>query len=119
MKLWDNKIEWEAISLLDKFWATFTPTWFKWIGWTTALGGLSYLCEKVNSKALWIVYGISYISFFMYFQVLIGKIVIQNSTEKKVPLLKRIISLLAAIIVLFVTIYLINHTLQALKLSKI
>lgn len=119
MKLWNHEIERNAQKLLDKFWIEFTPLWFKWVGWTTALAGLGYLCNKIHSKALLIVYGISWISFYMYFQVFIGKIVIPNASDKKRTSAIQILSLVLAIIVLVFTTLLINHTLKALKMAKI
>ena len=46
---------------------TFTPLWFKWVGWTIALGGISYLAEKTASTPLKVIESISYFLLSFYF----------------------------------------------------
>lgn len=62
-----KKTEDEWAYSAQAFFETFTPLWFKWVGWIIALGGISYLAEKTTSTPLKIIESISYILLGFYF----------------------------------------------------
>lgn len=62
-----KKTEDEWALSAQAFYETFTPLWFKWVGWTIALGGISYLEEKTASMPLKVIESISYFLLSFYF----------------------------------------------------
>lgn len=52
---------------LQNFYEKVTPLWFKWVGWSIALGGISYLAEKTGSLPLKVIESITYFLLSFYF----------------------------------------------------
>lgn len=65
-----KKTEDEWAYALQSFLEKVTPLWFTWVGWMTALGGISYVAEKTGSVPLTVIEGISrglLSSYFAYY----------------------------------------------------
>jgi hypothetical protein len=62
-----RKTEDEWAHAAQAFFESFTERWFKWVSWTFALGGISYLAETTGSTSLKLIEAISYILLSFYF----------------------------------------------------
>ncbi len=91
-------------------WKIITPTWFNWLRWFLMVGTVGYLAEKTNNIGLQIIYGISYIAFYMFITTTISDIL--NIKFIKNQAFNKIITFCIAFIIL-VTTYLVLH--QSLK----
>ena len=93
-------------------WKKITPIWFNWLGWFLALGAIGYVAEKTNNIALQIIYGISFIAFFMFVTTIISDIL-----KLKVAKNKRynvIITLIVALGVLTITQLILHQGIKEL-----
>jgi len=93
-------------------WKEITPIWFDWLGWFLALGAVGYIAEKTHSIGLQIVYGISYIAFFMFITTRISDILKLKFVRNQK--LNNVISLFIAIAVLAVTQFILQHSIKDL-----
>ena len=62
----DSEAGWQK--QVDKFWLSVTPKWFEWIGWLLIIGALSYVEQTTSNIAVKIIYIISFLFLWMYFQ---------------------------------------------------
>lgn len=97
-------------------WKTITPIWFNWLRWFLTLGAVGYLAEKTKNPGLQIIYGISYIAFYMFITTTISDISNLNIIKKQ--LLNKIITLCIAVTVLAATYYVLNQSIQELLKGK-
>ena len=93
-------------------WKTITPIWFNWLRWLLTLGAVGYLAEKTKNPVLQIIYGISYIAFYMFITTTISGIL--NLKIIKKQLLNKIITLCIAITVLAATYYVLHQSIKEL-----
>lgn len=98
------------------FWKQVTPVWFDWLRWFLALGAVGFVAEKTDNIGLWIIYGISYICFFMFITTTISDILkiklIWNETVNK------IITLLISIVILALTTVTLHLAINGLLLNQ-
>lgn len=57
---WQNKV--------DKLWLSAAPKWFEWVGWLLIMSVLSYVEQTTSNVAVSIIYLISFLLLWMYFQ---------------------------------------------------
>ena len=60
---------------LNNFIEKATPIWFNWLGWFLSVGAVGFVAEKTQLISVFVVYGISYVFFFMYITYVISKLV--------------------------------------------
>jgi hypothetical protein len=58
--------------LNPEIWKEITPVWFNWLRWFLTLGAVGYAAQKTQNVGLQIIYGISYVAFFMFITTLIA-----------------------------------------------
>lgn len=89
------------ILLNPEKWKKITPIWFKWLSWFLALGAIGYIAEKTDNINLKIIYGISFVAFFMFIATTISDLLnLRLIKDKKI---NSAITLFIALIVLAVT----------------
>lgn len=93
-------------------WKTITPIWFNWLRWFITLGAVGYLAEKTKNPGLQIIYGVSYIAFYMFITTTISDILNLKVIRKQ--LFNRIITLCIALIVLAATYYVLHQSIEEL-----
>lgn len=91
-------------------WKIIAPIWFNWLRWFFALGAVGYLAEKTKNPGLQVIYGISYIAFYMFITTTISDIL--NLKIIRNQLFNKIIALCIALTLLAVTYFVL---LQAIK----
>lgn len=52
--------------LNPEIWREIAPVWFNWLRWFLTLGAVGYAAQKTQNTGLQIIYGISYVAFFMF-----------------------------------------------------
>ncbi len=97
-------------------WKIITPVWFNWLRWFLMVGAVGYLAEKTNNIGLQIIYGISYIAFFMFITTTISDIL--NLKFIKNQLSNKIISLCVALGVLAITNFVLHQSLKELLRNR-
>lgn len=93
-------------------WKTITPIWFNWLRWFLTLGAVGYLAEKTKNPGLRIIYGISYIAFYMFITITISDILDLKFIKNQ--LFNKIISLCIALTVLAVTYFVLHQSIKDL-----
>ena len=89
------------VLLRPEKWKTITPIWFNWLGWFLMLGAVGYMAERTNNAGLQIIYGISFIAFFMFITTTISDIMKFKLVKHQT--IDSIITLIIAVAVLAVT----------------
>jgi hypothetical protein len=120
-----QKTEDEWAYAAQGFYETFTPLWFQWIGWTIALGGISFLAEKTASFPLKLIESISYFLLSFYFAYYFASFRIEpyhSWANRKISKIGRFFALLP-IFVFAISMYLgsrglISHVVEQFKLAK-
>lgn len=123
--LFAKKTEDEWAYSAQAFYETFTPLWFKWVGWTIALGGIAYLAEKTASTPLKVIESISYFLLSLYFGYFFASLRIepyhswaQSKSSKVGRFLALLPFLLFALAMWLGTRELITHVVEQVKLVK-
>lgn len=93
-------------------WRIITPVWFNWLRWFLALGAIGYLAGKTNNIGLQVIYGISYIAFYMFITVTISDIM--NFKLIRNQLFNKIVTLCMALVVLAATQFVLNQGIKDL-----
>ncbi len=110
-------MSWFNIFLLKpEKWKIITPAWFNWLRWFLMVGAVGYLAEKTNNIGLQIIYGVSYIAFYMFITTTISDIL--NVKFIKNQLFNKIITLCIALIILAVTYFVLHQSLKDLLKSR-
>jgi len=82
-----------------EIWKKITPIWFTWLSWFIALGAIGFIAKKTNNLGLNIIFGISYVCFFMFITTSISDImkykIIKNEKTNKLFTLMIAIAILA------------------------
>lgn len=99
--------------LLDpEIWKEITPIWFNWLRWFLTLGAVGYASQKTQVMGLQIIYGISYVAFFMFITVSIADVMkcefLKNHRTNSV------ITLVLAIGILLFTRYVLEQSITTL-----
>jgi succinate dehydrogenase hydrophobic anchor subunit len=120
-----RKTEDEWAYAAQGFFETFTPLWFKWIGWTIALGGISFLAEKTSSTSLRVIEAISYLLLSFYFGYFFASFRIgpyHSWTLRQSSKIRRFFAALPLLLVVIGmwlgTRELINHVVEQVTLAK-
>lgn len=98
----------KVFTLLEKA----TPIWFNWLGWFLSTGAIGFIAEKTQLVSVFIVYGISYLFFFMYITHIISKI--NDIKLIKSENLNKVIMSLVAIMVMGLSTITLNQAISAL-----
>lgn len=93
-------------------WKKITPIWFKWLSWFLALGVIGYIAGKTNNISLQIIYGISFIAFFMFITTTISDLL--NLRLVKNNKINSTITLFIALTVLAVTQIILHQGIKEL-----
>jgi len=93
-------------------WRIITPIWFNWLRWFLAVGTVGYLAERTNNIGLQIIYGISYIAFYMFITTTISDIL--NVKLIKNQLLNKITTLCIALVILSATYFVLYQSIKEL-----
>jgi len=98
--------------LNPEIWKEIAPTWFNWLRWFLTLGAVGYAAQKTQNVGLQIIYGISYVAFFMSITTSIADLL-------KIEVVKNLkvnsfIALLLALGVLFFTRIVLEQSIKAL-----
>jgi xanthine/uracil permease len=98
--------------LKPEIWKEITPTWFTWLRWFLALGAVGYVAEKTQNIGLQIIYGISFVAFYMFITTTIADLMkLQVLKNHKV---NSIITLLLALGVLLLTRIVLDQSIKTL-----
>jgi hypothetical protein len=97
-------------------WKVITPTWFNWLRWFLMVGTVGYLAEKTNNLGLQIIYGISFIAFFMFIATTISDILNVNFIKHK--LFNKIFTFCMALFIFTVTNLILHQCLKELLKNK-
>jgi hypothetical protein len=89
-----------------------TPIWFEWLGWLLIIGAIGYISEKTKVPSVAIIYSASYVLFFVYTTNAISKIM--NYKLFKSDAANKLLTLIAAIIVMSVSTIVLRQALEAL-----
>lgn len=121
-----KKTEDEWAYAAQEFYETVTPLWFKWIGWTIALGGISYLVDKTGSTPLKVIESISYFLLSFYFAYVFASFriepfhswAIRSRTSRKGRFFALLPFFILAAAMFWGTRELIEHVVEQVKLVK-
>jgi len=76
----------KIFTILEKI----TPIWFSWLGWLLSVGAIGFIAEKTKLLSISIIYGISYVFFFMYITHMVSKIMhlelLKNKSLNKIAM---------------------------------
>jgi hypothetical protein len=93
-------------------WKEITPTWFNWLRWFLTLGAVGYVARKTQNTGLYVIYGISYVAFYMFFTNSISDLLKIKVVKNRA--LNTILSLVLALAVLLVTRPIVDQSIEAL-----
>lgn len=98
--------------LNPEIWKEIAPVWFNWLRWFLTLGAVGYAAQKTQNVGLQIIYGISYVAFFMFITTSISDLM-------KIEIVKNhkansFITLLLALGVLLFTRIVLEQSIKAL-----
>jgi hypothetical protein len=120
-----KKTEDEWAYAAQSFFETVTPLWFKWVGWTIALGGILYLADKTGSTPLKAIESISYFLLSFYFAYFFASFRIEpfdSWAKSRTSRMGRFFALLPFLILVVAmwwgTRELIEHVVEQVKLMK-
>lgn len=120
-----KKTEDEWAYAAQGFYEALTPLWFKWLGWTIALGGVSYLAEKTGSTPLRVIEATSYVLLSLYFAYFFASFRIEpldSWARSRTSRMGRFFALLpiffAAIAMWWGTRELVGHVVEQVKLVQ-
>jgi len=102
----------QNLLLRPEKWKIITPIWFNWLRWFLALGAVGYLAEKTKNPGLQVIYGISYIAFYMFITTTISDIL--NLKILRNQLLNKIITFCIALTILAVTYFVLHQAIKDL-----
>jgi len=95
-----------------RFFLSFTPEWFKWLGWIIIIGGLLWLREKSGSWLILIIIGASYANIGAYFEAYFFTLLDKHyshplitTTQRRSHLLSVLLGFLALVILVSLTLY--------------
>lgn len=98
--------------LNPEIWKEITPVWFNWLRWFLTLGAVGYAAQKTQHLGLQIIYGISYVAFFMFITTSIADlmecVILKNHKANSA------ITLILAIGVLFFTRIVLEQSITTL-----
>lgn len=99
--------------LLDpEIWKEISPIWFNWLRWFLTLGAVGYASQKTQVMGLQIIYGISYVAFFMFITVSIADVM--KCELYKNHRINNAITLILAIGILLFTRHVLEQSIAAL-----
>ena len=95
-----------------EFWDKATPIWFQYLGWFLALGAIGIAAEKTKSLGLIIVYGITYVFFFMFINF-------KNSETLDIQIIRNkslnnFLTLILSLLILTFTIYTLHSAINGI-----
>ncbi len=93
-------------------WKTITPIWFNWLSWFLTLGAVGYLAERTKNPGLQVIFGISFIAFYMLITTAISDILNLKIIRHK--LLNQIVAACVALIALTVTYFVLHQSIKDL-----
>ena len=98
--------------LNPEIWKEITPTWFNWLRWLLTLGAVGYVAQRTQNTGLYVIYGISYLAFYMFITTRISDLLKLKVFKNHV--LNNILTLLLALAVLLVTRRIVDQSIGAL-----
>ena len=99
-------------ALNPEIWKEITPVWFNWLQWFLTLGAVGYVAHKTQNLGLQIIYGISYLAFYMFITARISDLMkLHVSKNRK---LNMVLTLLLALGVLLLTRLVLDQSIEAL-----
>jgi hypothetical protein len=98
--------------LNPEIWKEITPVWFNWLRWFLTLGAVGYTAQKTQNVGLQIIYGISYVAFFMFITTSIADLMKLKALKNHRA--NSVVTFLLAVGVLFFSHIVLDQSIKAL-----